>query len=78
MNCPHCNKPVTLALLAGGAAAVPPPAAAALASPTGTCPDHGAAWVHRSGISQRTGNAYDFWACPERGCKWTSDKVGRG
>lgn len=83
MNCPHCGKPVTIALTVGGAAvgSSSSPAAAPAArgpefkAPGPVCPDHKRPWEHRSGVSPKTGKPYSFWKCPEKGadgkwCRW--------
>ena len=65
MNCPHCGKPVTIALLPGtGTAATPPPAVSG--ADLSVCPRHRRPWEHKSGISKKTGKAYSFWGCPVR------------
>ena len=39
------------------------------------CPTHKVDLVHRQGVSKKTGNNYDFWACPQKEnggfCKYT-------
>ena len=62
MNCPHCGKPVTIALVGAGAQQAQAPATGDL----GQCPVHNRPWEHKQGVSQRTGKPYSFWGCPVR------------
>lgn len=59
MNCPHCNQPVALVPVGTNAAN-------SAAIREGLCPVHRVPWVFKSGVSQKTGQPYAFWACDER------------
>ena len=51
----------------GPAGGSPPPATGQRPSPAGqNCPDHGVPFEHRTGTSKKSGQPYDFWACPEK------------
>lgn len=62
--CPHCNGAIVLSASPVGAGAPPP--RVAHAGDLGECPDHRTAWVFKSGISKKTGQAYAFWSCDGR------------
>lgn len=64
MNCPHCHKAITLALVAAGEAAAHSPAPSAAPGPLAKCPLHQTAWTYKQAGVSKAGKPFSgFWKC---------------